>query len=213
MKNFLTPKPKPQTMPREFASEPQTFVLVFRQAREDYIPLRRMVFRAMRPLERLSAWFFPFLCAIQIPWLWSQIQTTGWPFLSLKNNWFSLVILALLGHSIVQELRARQQFFRFVEKFPHRTLVVFPSGCVVFASDERGQHTQPPMTFFSSLWKDVVASSNTHARAILVGQDSHAILISNRICACSCEVAQASRLLDELLAPPVKNSAPIAEPN
>lgn len=199
--------------PHAFANEPQKFVLVFQQLRDDYSPLRRAAFCSMRPLERLCAWLFPLLCVIQIPWLWSQIQITGWTFLWLENNWFSLVILALLGHSIVQELRARQHFFRFVERFPHRTLVVFPSGCVVFASDERGQGAQPPLTFFCAPWTEIIGYSNTYERAILVAKGQHAVLISNRISACSCEVAQASRILDEMLAPPIKNGAPIAEPN
>ena len=206
-------RPKPFFLPREFAQEAQLFALVFRQAREDYPRLRRAIHGAMRPLEKMALWMGPLFCLAQLSWLWSQIQATGWTLATLTHNWLPLLFFGLLGNALWQAWRARQRYLRFVEQFPFRTLVVFNSGCIVFASDERGQFAAPPTVFFSCLWRDVLFHSNTNERAILVVKGSHGVLISNRIVGCSRDVAESSRIFDELLAGPAQRYAPIAEPH
>jgi hypothetical protein len=211
MKNLF--RRKPSSYPPEFTQEAQLFVLVFQQRGEDFAPLRREVKRHTPLLERLGSAFVPLLCLLQLPWLWSQLQTTGWTMAALRNNWFFPLTLALLGYNAWHGWNVRRQFVRQCEKFPWRTLIVVPSGCVVFASNERGQFTEPPLIFFWARWRAIIGYSNTNERAILVGKGYHAVLISNRILGCSCSVTQASRILDELLAPPLKDGPPIAEPN
>jgi len=205
-------RPKLSSLPREFTQEAQLFALVFRQAREDYAWLHGALYRAMRPLDKVGLWLAPLLCVAQLSWLWSQIQTTGWTLTTLEHNWLAPLLVGLLGYGLWQTWRAGRRFLRLIERFPLRTLVVYPSGCVVFASDELGQYITPPTLFFSCLWKDILFHSNTNERAILIAKGARGVLISNRIVGCSCPVAQASRTLDELLARPAQQFAPIAEP-
>lgn len=213
MKNPFRRKPNPGFYPPEFAQEVPLFVLVFQQRGEDFAPLRREVKRHTPPLEKLGSAFVPLLCFLQLPWLWSQLQTTGWTVTAIRNNWLLPALLSLLGYNAWHRWNARRQFVRQCEKFPFRTLVVAPSGCIVFTSNERGQYTEPPLVLFWARWRAIIGYSNTNERAILVGKGYHAVYISNRIVGCTCDVEQSSRILDELLAPPLKDGPPIAEPN
>jgi len=211
MKNPFRPKPRP--VPDVLRQEEALFVLVFEQKGEDYRVLRHSVSRATRPLIKVGMWLSPLLLLLQLPWLWSQIQITGWTLATLGNNWLAPLLAFSPGYILWQRWNERRRFIAFAKRFPFRTLIAFPSGCGLFVSNERGELLQPPMTVFFTLWKDVIFHSNTDERAIIIAKGPWGILISNRIFRCSIDVAESSRILDGLLAPPATNSAPIAEPH
>jgi len=209
MKN---PFSKPKHLPTQFHGVKPLFLLVYQQTPEDYALLRRAIFKRMRPLELLSNRYFIWVSLIALPWLWSQFQKMGWTWQTLQNNLPSLLMLVSLLYFLWEQWRAKQAFLRGIKLYPHRAFAVYDFGCVLFASDEKGNLTAPPRWLYCALWKDLVYSNNTGERLILIGQKHRGVLISNKISACSCDIAQASRILDELLARPAQQYAPIAEP-
>jgi len=210
MKNPLS---KPKLLPAEFYGGKPLFILVYRQTPEDYVALRRVIFKRMRPLELLSNRYFPWINLIALPWLWSQFQTKGWTWQTLRDSFLPLLMLLALAYFLWEQWRGKRAFVRGTQIYPYRALIVFDFGCAIFASDEKGNLSTPQRWLYHTFWKDIAHFDNASERAILISKKHYGVLISNKISACSCDVAQASRILNELLARPVQQFAPIAEPH
>ena len=204
---------KPDVSYEFLTREQPLFVLIYQQIVQDYVVLQKAIYREMRPLERFGVFYLPWINLLAIPWLFTRFQQSGLTSQFLIENWLSFLMLAALSNFLYQQRRNKRMFIRFVQNYPHRALFVYKSGCLLFASDEQGNILEPPVLLYRSLWRDMKSYENSPERAIIVDKRNYAILISNRITACSCDVHEASQILDNLLAPSSKpNMPPIAEP-
>ena len=210
MKN---PFSKKVAAPAEFSSqEPARFIVVYRQTAEDFDTLRRETFEQMRPLQRIGARYLPWVNLLALPWIFQQIQRFGWSRAALDHSWLSLLMLGALGYFLYDRRRGKKNFERFARLYPYRAFVAFSYGYILLASDEKAQVLDPPILLHRALWREIGIYRNTPEHAILLNRRFAGILVSNQIIACSCEIARASQMLDELLAPSIPSGPPIAEP-
>ena len=206
-------KTKEVPAPAEFhSSEAPLFHLVYEQKPEDYAVIRKEIIGQMSLLQRLGALYFPWIGALVLPLIILQIRRTGYAMPSWDELWPLLLMAGSLIYYLYSLKRIKSKYRQAVERYPYRAFVVYSYGCGILAADAQSNLVLPPVLLYRALWKDIVKSANTSEYAILINKKQMGVLVSNRILSCSCEVSQASRILDEMLSPAPSAAPPIAEP-